>query len=69
MSSRKNVIIDIVNSDCILKKVLYSYNVLTRCIRETPKRVLLRIVKAPMKCSIMLRFIRVYTVCFDRKDL
>ena len=46
MSSRKNVIIDIVNSDCILKKVLYSYNVLTRCIRETPKRVLLRIVKA-----------------------
>ena len=42
---------------------------LTLCIRETPKRVLLQIVKTQMKCSIMLHFIRVYTVCKGKKDL
>ena len=35
---------------------------LTLCIRETPKQVLLHTVKTQMKCSIMLHFIRVYTV-------
>ena len=42
---------------------------LTLCIRETPKRVLLQTVKTHMKCSIMLYFIRVYTVCKGKKDL
>ena len=32
-------------------------------ILETPKRVLLQTVKSQMKCSIMLHFIQVYTVC------
>ena len=36
---------------------------LTLCIRETPKRVLLQTVKTQIKCSIMLHFIWVYTVC------
>ena len=35
---------------------------LTLCIRETPNQVLLQTVKTQMKCSIMLHFIRVYTV-------
>ena len=39
---------------------------LTPCIQETPKQVLLQTVKTQMKCSIKLHFIRVYTVClFD----
>ena len=38
--------------------------VLTLCILETPKQVLLQTVK----CSIMLHFIRVYTVCKGEKD-
>ena len=42
---------------------------LTLCIRETPKRVLLQTVKTQMKCSIMLHFIRVYTVWKAKKDL
>ena len=32
-------------------------------------RVLLQTVKTQMKCSIMLHFIRVYTVCKGKKDL
>ena len=35
---------------------------LTFCIRETPKQVLLQKVKTQMKNSMMLNFIRVYTV-------
>ena len=42
---------------------------LTLCILETPKRVLLQTVKTQMKSSIMLHFIRVYTVCKGKKDL
>ena len=36
---------------------------------ETPKWVLLQTVKTQMKCSIMLHFIRVYTVCKGKKYL
>ena len=36
---------------------------ITFCIRETPKRVFLQTVKIKMKCSIMLHFIRIYTIC------
>ena len=39
----------------------------TLCIRETPKWVLLQTVKTQMKCSIMLHFIWVYTVCKGNK--
>ena len=42
---------------------------ITLCIRETPKGVLLHTVKTQMKCSKMLHFIRVYTVCKGKKDL
>ena len=35
--------------------------------RETPKEVLLQTVKTQMKCSIMLHFIGVYTVCKGKK--
>ena len=42
---------------------------LTLCVLETPKRVLLQTVKTQIKCSIMLHFIRVYTVCKGKKDL
>ena len=40
---------------------------ITLCIRETPKRVLLHTVKTQMKCSIMMHFIGVYTVCKVKK--
>ena len=43
--------------------------ILTLCIWETPKRVLLQTVMTQMKCSIMLHFIRVYAVCKGKKDL
>ena len=42
---------------------------LTLCILETPEQVLLQTVKIQMKCSIMLHFIRVFTVCKGKKDL
>ena len=42
---------------------------LALCIRETPNQVLLQTVKTQMKCRVMLHFIRVYTVCKDKKDL
>ena len=45
------------------------YATLTLCIVETPKRVLLQTVNTQMKCSMMLHFIRVYTVCKGEKDL
>ena len=34
-----------------------------------PKRVILQTVKTQMKCSIMLHFIRVNTVCEGQNDL
>ena len=52
-------------TDCCNGPGMYSYMsivVLTLCIRETPKRVLLQTVKAKMKCSSLQHFIRVYTV-------
>ena len=49
---------------CIVTSLIV---MLTLCIRETPKRVLLQTVKTQMKCSIMLHFIRVYTVCKGKK--
>ena len=42
---------------------------LALCIRETFKRVHLQIVKTQIKCSIMLHFIRVYTVFKGKKEL
>ena len=42
---------------------------LTHCIGETPKRVFLHTVKTQMKCSMMLHFIRVDTVCKGKKHL
>ena len=42
---------------------------LTVCTRETPKQVLLQAVKTKMKCSIMLHFIRVYTICKGKNDV
>ena len=41
----------------------------TLCIQEAPKRVIFQTVKTQMKCSIMLHFIRVYTVCIDKKKI
>ena len=43
--------------------VYNQYSLKTLCIRETLKPVLWQTVKTQMKCSIMLHFIRVYTVC------
>ena len=43
-------------------------NLLNLSIRESPKQVLLQTMKTQMKCSIMLHFIRVYTVCKGKKD-
>ena len=42
---------------------------ITPCFWKTPKRLLLQTVKTQMKCSIMLHFIRVYTVCKGMKNL
>ena len=42
---------------------------LTLCIWGTRKWVLMQTVKTQMKCSIMLHFIRVYTVCKGKKDI
>ena len=42
---------------------------LTLCIPEPHNGVLLKTVKTQMKCSIMLHFIWVYTVCKGKKDL
>ena len=47
--------------------MVYTKAMLTLCIRETPKHVLLQTVKTQMKCSIMLHLIRVYTVCKGEK--
>ena len=43
--------------------------VLTLCILETQKRVLLQTVKTQIKCSIILHFIGVFTVCKCQKAL
>ena len=37
-------------------------HLLTHCIRESHKRVLLQTLKTQMKCHILQHFIRVYTV-------
>ena len=37
--------------------------ILILCVRVTPKWVLLQTGKNQMKCSMMLHFIRIYTVC------
>ena len=42
---------------------------LTLCIPENSKRVLLQTAKTQMKCSIILHFIRVFTVCKGKKHL
>ena len=42
--------------------------ILTLCISEPPKRVLLQTVKTQMKCSIMWHIIRFYIVCKDKKS-
>ena len=47
---------------CSVWSLFAHYVLLTLCIRETPKRVHLRTVKTLIKCSIILHFIRVYTV-------
>ena len=47
--------------------ILILFSGLTLCIWETPKQVLLQIVKTQMNCSIMLHFIKVYTICKVKK--
>ena len=47
---------------------IHTNHILTNSIPETPEQVLLQTVKTQMKCSIMLHFIRVYTVCNGKKD-
>ena len=42
---------------------------LTLCIQKNPKQVLLQTMKTKMKCSIMLHFISVYSVCKGKKIL
>ena len=54
--------------DQTLHNMLQHFHYLTLCILEAPKWVLLQTVKTQMKSSIMLHFIRVYTVCKDKKD-
>ena len=46
----------------------FFHNIFNFVFGETPKRVLLQTVKTQMKCSIMLHFIRVYTVCKAKND-
>ena len=60
-----NLILSVWVLQCLLSPACTNISVivLTLCILETPKRVLLQIVKTLMKCSIMLHFIRVCTVC------
>ena len=36
---------------------------------ETPEHVLLQTVKTQMKCSLVLHFIRAYTVCKGKTDI
>ena len=43
--------------------------ILTLCFWEAPQRELLQTVITQIKCSIMLHFIGVYTVCNGKKDL
>ena len=50
-------------------KFLLPINTLPLCIPETPKQVFLQPGKTLMKCSIMLHFIRVCTVCKGEKNL
>ena len=54
---------------CFTKSMLKWGLFLTLCIWESPKQVCLQTVKTQIKCSIMLHFIRVYTVCKGKTDL
>ena len=47
----------------------FLFFILSLCIREILKPILLQSVKTKMKCSIMLHFIRVYTICKGKEDL
>ena len=49
-------------------RIVHKY-FLTLCIQETPKRIVLQTVKTQMKCSIMLHFIRVYSVKVKKKNI
>ena len=40
---------------------------LTFCVWETPQRAVLQIVKIQMRCTIILHFIRVFSVCKGKK--
>ena len=52
---------------CICETALILKSSLILFIQETPKRVHLQTVMTQMKCSIMLHFIWVYTVCKGKK--
>ena len=54
------------NMEAVIVTLGYNYMyyiLLTLCIPETLKPIILQTVKTQMKCSIMLHFFRVYTVC------
>ena len=51
-----------------IEKRIRAKEKLTHSCQKTPKRVLLQTVKSQMKCSMMLHFIRGYTVCKGKKD-
>ena len=53
----------------MVKRLKDYQGVLGEEIHETPKQALLQTVKIQMKCSMMLHFIMVYTVCNGKKDL
>ena len=59
----------IVQSCCDIFLSYWVEPVLTFCLRQTCKLVLWQTVKTQVKCSIMLHFIRIYTVCKGKRDL
>ena len=65
----RNVNLQLIEGLKGVEGIAINYLLLTLCIRETPKRVFLQTVKTQMKCSLVLHFIRVYTVCKVKKDL
>ena len=68
-TQRMDVYTDIAQILCFKHRWIRQRRRLTLCIRETHKRVPLQTMKTQIKCSIMLHFIRVYTVCKGKKDL
>ena len=55
-------------SSCSMSRITCIWDDLSPFVyKETPKRVLLQIVKTQMKCRIMRHFNRVYTVCKGKK--